>query len=98
MITDYLYDDTAPIKDGDFVVGESEQHHIEDIIVSNKGEYRQHPLLGVGGLNFLNSSLSIDDIRKQISVQLNYDNFKVEEIAKLATGEIRVIARQNEKA
>lgn len=98
MIKDIIYQkDTAPTDRGDWIVLESEQQHIEDIIVSNKGEFRQFPLLGVGGLNFLNSTLSIDDIRKRISRQLEYDNFNVENISLLRDGSIRVVARQNEQ-
>lgn len=98
MIKDIIYKaDAAPIEGGDWTILESEQQHIEDIIISNKGEWRQFPLLGVGGLNFVNSTLSIDEIRKRISVQLEYDNFIVNEINQLRSGALRVVAKQNEQ-
>ena len=97
MITDVIYNKTAPIKQGDWILEESEQTHIEDILITNKGEYRQHPLVGVGALNFLNSTLDKDTIRKRVSVQLEYDNFKVDDISLLRDGSIRISARQNEQ-
>lgn len=97
MITDFIYNDTLQLKDGDFLLEESEQYHISDIMEANKGEYRQYPLIGVGAANFLNSPTPLDEIRKRISVQLVYDNFKVEEISRLKSGEILIVARQNEK-
>jgi hypothetical protein len=99
LIKDIIYQaDTAPTNGGDWIIEESEQQHIGDIIISNKGEWRQFPLLGVAGHNFLTSTLDIDDIRKKISRQLEYDNFNVEEISLLDTGEIRTVARQNEES
>ena len=95
-INDFLYLETAPIKNGDFILDLSEQAHIEDIVFANKGEYRQWPLLGTGGLNFLNSNLSLDEIRERVSKQLNYDNFIVKDIAELIDGSIRITAEQNE--
>lgn len=98
MIKDVIYSkDAAPTNGGDWIVLESEQMHIEDIILSNKGEWRQFPLLGVGGLNFLNSTLSVDEIRKRVSTQLVFDNFNVDEISLQRDGSLRVIARQNEE-
>jgi hypothetical protein len=97
LINDFIYSDDIPLKFGDFIVAESEQAHIEDIIVSNKGEYRQYPLLGVGALNFLNGNTGLDEVRRRISTQLKYDNFVIKSISLLKSGELRVIARQNEK-
>jgi len=95
-IKDFIIRDDLQIKDGDLLLLESEQDHINDILIQNRGEQRQFPLLGVGALNFLNGSESLDDIKKQISLQLESDNFRVEEITRDGDA-FRIIARQNEQ-
>ena len=84
------------IEDGDFALVESEQDHIRDIILDNKGEWKQWPVIGVAALNFLNSSANFDDIKKQIQKQLEYDDFKVQSIKQDADGMFKIIARRNE--
>lgn len=100
VVTDHRHDDTNGllIEGGDFAVVESEQDHIREIIISNKGEWKRHPLVGVGSLDFLNSPGNIDEIKKRIKLQLEFDNFIVEDIVLLDGGEIRVVARRNEDA
>ena len=46
---DLQLDDIGDIllKDGDYVIGESDFQHIEDILDAYPGEYRNAPLLGV---------------------------------------------------
>lgn len=43
------------IAHGDFTVGPSDVQHVEDIIQSFAGMWKQNPLLGVGIKQFLNS-------------------------------------------
>lgn len=43
------------IAGGDFTVGPSDVQHVEDIIESFAGMWKQNPLLGVGIKQFLNS-------------------------------------------
>ena len=97
MITDVIYNEVASINNGDWIVRESEQVHIEDILLTNKGEYKQFPLIGVGALNFLNSTIGVDTIKKRVSVQLEYDNFVVDNISLLRDGSLQIIANQNEQ-
>lgn len=94
MITDFIHNDDLEIRSGDLLLEESEQQHIKDIVEANKGEYRQNPLVGVAILNVLNGSETIDSISKRIALQLEFDNFNVEEISLLAENEFRIIARQ----
>lgn len=67
------------IKDGDFVIGESEEQHINDILVSHPGGWRQTPFLGVGISKFFNSPLNsgvLTSARKRIKLMLEMDNYK----------------------
>lgn len=95
-VTDFIIDGDLQIKDGDLLLDESEQFHINDIVIQNEGEQKQFPLLGVGALRFLNGSETFDEIKKRIIVQLESDNFQIEEIVR-AGDAFRIVARQNEQ-
>lgn len=72
MRTDYLLDPITNdllIQGGDFVVGPSDNQHIEDIIQSFQGEYKESPFTGAGILTSLNASEaqgSINRVRAQL--------------------------------
>lgn len=79
---DYSLDESGDLKisGGDFFVSESEAQHLQDIILSHKGEWRQHPLCGVGLSFYLNapSTLSvISELKKEIHSNLKADGFTV---------------------
>lgn len=64
MNQDYLLDDNGDllIKDGDFVVGPSDNQHIQDILQSFQGEWKQFPLTGAGILQATNTGRPQDQI------------------------------------
>jgi hypothetical protein len=62
----------------DFVISESDNRHIEDIIVSNKGEWKQYPSLGVGIDLELNGDGNKQKIVRDILLQLQGDGYIVE--------------------
>lgn len=95
-IKDIIYQDTILLEDGDFVVDLSEQQHIQDIVFSGRGDWRQFPLVGVGITSTLNSNLSFDIIRKRIVNQLEYDNFEVEKVEVLEDNTTIIVAKQRE--
>lgn len=57
MFKDLLLDADGDllIDKGDFVVGDSDARHVEDIIESFPGEWKQFPSMGVGIMTFLKS-------------------------------------------
>jgi hypothetical protein len=61
----------------DFVIAASDNQHIADIIYSNQGEWKQYPSLGVGVINYLNSSGSTVALSRQIIIQLQGDGYNV---------------------
>ncbi len=71
---DYLF------ENGDFVIGDSDTQHIQDIVFENAGAYKQFPLVGVGIYNFLNSSGAELILSREINLQLVTDGYKVNEI------------------
>lgn len=63
------------IRNGDFVVGASEQQHVEAIFLTQKGEYKEFPLLGFGAENYLKSTVSQVQFKRDLKIQLAYDFF-----------------------
>jgi hypothetical protein len=63
------------IVNGDFVVGESDQQHIEDIFITNQGEYKEWPLLGFGAINYIKSRVTDAEFKRDLKIQLAYDDY-----------------------
>ncbi len=75
---DILLDENKDLKidaNGDFAVGESDNQNIELIIESFMGEFKQFPALGFGIEKKIKSDTSINDILRDLKVQLGYDNY-----------------------
>ena len=80
---------------GDLNLGNSDEQHIEDILVAQKGEYKQHPLIGVDLFSFLNSPITLitrQKLEKEITLQLTSDNAKNIEITTSAQGDLKASA------
>lgn len=63
------------IASGDFAIFESDSQHIVDLITSNKGDWKEYPLCGVGIDNYINSNTSQLFLTKDIKAQLTTDGF-----------------------
>lgn len=68
------------IKNGDFVISESDQTHVIALIKSNRGAFKEFPLLGVGIDNYIASSGTNLVLKRNMTVQLESDGYKVNEI------------------
>lgn len=67
--------------DGDFVIGESDDQHVELILTATKGSFLQSPDLGVDLPNFINKqNTSSADLRRAINVNLLADGYKVQNL------------------
>lgn len=53
------------------VIGESDFQNINVVCIANKGEFKNNPVLGVGAEKYLKSIGRANDLRREISVQLN---------------------------
>lgn len=82
MVKDFLTDDDniLLINNGDFLIGESEDQHIEAILRSEKGHWKETPFLGVGISKAINSSNQIADIERDILLQLELDEWRSVEV------------------
>lgn len=77
------------IKDGDIVIGDSDNQHQEDIILANKGEYKETPEIGVG----IFQMLSDDDpmsVLIEIKKNLQYDGMQVKNVKYEDNGKITI--------
>lgn len=70
-----LLDGDLHIVNGDFDVQESDSQHIELIIDSWIGSWKQYPLCGIGIDNYVKSSGQSLALKRSISVQLEADGF-----------------------
>lgn len=82
---DILIDASSDIyfADGDFAFGNSDEQHINHIVIAQKGNYRQHPLVGVGIAEWIsspNSAQRIAALQQRIRLQLDYDGYKAKRI------------------
>ena len=77
-MNDIYYTTELVIENGDFVVQESENQHIEHILRANEGDYLQYPKSGAGvNIKILNSSLNSIELRKKIKRGLEDDGYKL---------------------
>lgn len=83
-----LNDDNELIfSDGDFVVGPSDSQHIANLLEAFPGNYKQHPLIGVGIGKMLNGSDVL--IKGEVKKQLGNVGYKVKSI-NLINGELNI--------
>jgi len=68
------------IKSGDFVVSDSDQQETSLIINTFVGNWFEHPLCGVGIINYLAGNESPIFIEQQIKQQMETDGFIIESI------------------
>jgi hypothetical protein len=76
-----IKNDDVVIENGDFSIVPSDQQHVQDLIQSNTGEYKEFPLLGVGAKNYINSSGRLPELRRAIIWNLKSDGYNVRQIS-----------------
>ncbi|CAA0144715.1 conserved hypothetical protein [Tenacibaculum maritimum] len=76
-MNDLLLDENGDlaIENGDFVVGKSDQQNVEAVVLSQKGEYKEFPLVGFGAINYLKSNVSKVEFKRDLKIQLEYNGF-----------------------
>ncbi|RWW91867.1 hypothetical protein [Flavobacterium cerinum] len=78
-----LDDDFNPlIQNGDFVIGQSDQQHVNCIFLAHPGEYKQFPLVGFGASRYLKSTTaSKEKFIRDLTIQLELDGYVNPEIS-----------------
>lgn len=80
MVNDILLTeagDLAVSSDGDLAVGISDSQHIADVLESAPGNWKQHPLVGVELMRYVNAPLTPQvrrELTKGILIQLEGDS------------------------
>ena len=67
-------------KDGDFIVGDATLQHQQLLLLSQKGEFKQSPYVGVGISNFLLDDANVHELHQEIQNQFEIDGMKIIEI------------------
>ena len=77
---DILFDDNGEelFKDGDHVIGDATMHYSKLLIMCEKGENKKHPDSGVGVNSWLLDEAGGDDLKKEITAQLEGDGQVIE--------------------
>jgi len=78
---------------GDFITRESDKAHIDYIVNTDVGQWKQSPLLGVGIFKFLNAAGGLQTAKRVIQKQLESDGYDVERINTDSSGELNIIAQ-----
>lgn len=75
---DYLLNNDGKmiVKNGDFVIGESDGQEIELLLVSNPGDWKENPAVGCSMISLVKSRSTETKIKKVINQQLSNDGFK----------------------
>lgn len=95
---DFLQDKNGDllIRDGDFVIGESDQQHVEDTLISFPGWWKENPLDGVGVQSFLNSSGQEQTLARKIKLELESDGYQVNNPSvKFVNGQLEINPNAN---
>ena len=72
-----LFQNDLQIRDGDFVIGESDQQHVADTINAFPGWWKEFPGDGVGVFSYLNSSGQEQSLARSIKINLTSDGYIV---------------------
>jgi hypothetical protein len=68
------------IGNNDLKIGFSDDQNIYDILISEKGEYKRTPQIGVGANNLLNANIDIQAIKNNVRLNLEIDGFVVQDV------------------
>jgi hypothetical protein len=67
------------VADGDLVTEENLKQAQQLLLVTNKGEWKQHPTAGVGVVNYLETA-SAGELSREIREQFSRDGMKVSSV------------------
>lgn len=79
------------IVNGDLVVGESTTQHQQLLLLTNKGDWKENPLIGVGAAGFLKDE-DESGLLQEIRIQFEKDGMEVNDIT-IDSGEIKIDAQ-----
>lgn len=78
------------INNGDFVIGDSNDQHVELLLRANKGNFLEFPAVGVGFDQRRNGLFDQTTLERDIRMELEKDGYEIKEIAIDENGEIYI--------
>ncbi|WP_160711296.1 oxidase [Chitinophaga solisilvae] len=92
-MTDVLLNEMNDLSfaDGDFLIGESTRQHQQLLLVTNMGDWREYPVVGVGLFNYLKDE-DPAAVMTDIKVQFETDGMKINFIRMDAAGTLNIDA------
>ena len=72
--------DDLQIKNGDFVIGRSNEQHQKHLLMGSKGEYKEFPEVGVGITQMIGDDL-YTELLIETKKQLEYDGMEIDDIS-----------------
>ena len=77
MRQDILRDENGALAfaSGDFAIGQSDQQHVMDILDLQPGELKEFPLAGFGAINYIKRTITPEEFKRDLKLQLNYDGY-----------------------
>ncbi|MEG0927264.1 hypothetical protein [Chryseobacterium sp.] len=63
------------IRNGDFVIGESDRQHVIDITFAHPGEFKAFPTLGFAAVLQLKKNPNKNQFKRDLNIQLEYDGY-----------------------
>jgi hypothetical protein len=77
MRKDFLQDENGDlvIKNGDFVIVDSNEQHVADIIDSNSNDYKEYPYIGLNLASYLSTNIDKNQLNTNIKNQLALDGY-----------------------
>lgn len=78
MANDILLDEDGDLKivNGDLALGNAEAQHVDDLVFSFKGEYKEFPLLGAEAQRRLKQRQSLTKLKKAVRKELEDDGYQ----------------------
>ncbi|MGY5552053.1 hypothetical protein ACXA18_09600 [Riemerella anatipestifer] len=67
------------IKNGDFMIADSDERHVEHLLISKQGEWKNSPLTGCDIQKAQNGSIT-RMLDRHIRIQLEADGFNIEKL------------------
>lgn len=72
-------DEDSDILLGDFTVVESTAQHQRQLILNNKGDFKQNPTVGVGAFEYFNDE-GLQELIRAVSIEFTRDGMDVQRI------------------
>lgn len=76
------------IHNGDFLLSESTAQHQRQLILNNKGDYKQNPTIGVGAFEYFDDE-HMQDLIRAVSIEFSKDGMDVQSIVLTPEGMLK---------